>query len=235
VLQTTDTGEVFSTAALLDCGATDKFIHSDFVKRNRIATRLLSRPIPIYNVDGTLNEAGSITEVVKMMLQYRDHSEKTLFAVTSLGKQDIILGLTWLREHNLEVDWKSGEVKMSRCPNHCRTCQNEANVERKERLAEEENICSCCAGPMPEPDVEMEDIPDLGDVSDDEEEEEEPGAGEDAMEEGNRLFTTTIPCEAEFIRALLNILRRLAEAFHKNTQPKTFHESCDMTNANLNK
>jgi hypothetical protein len=26
-LQTTDTGEVFSTAALLDCGATDKFVH----------------------------------------------------------------------------------------------------------------------------------------------------------------------------------------------------------------
>jgi Retroviral aspartyl protease len=96
-LQTTDTGEVFSTAALLDCGATDKFIHSNFVKCNCITTRLLSRPIPIYNVDGTLNEAGSITKVVEMMLRYRDHSEKTLFAVTGLGKQDVILGLTWLR------------------------------------------------------------------------------------------------------------------------------------------
>jgi Retroviral aspartyl protease len=223
-LQTTDMGEVFSTAALLDCGATNKFVHSDFVKRNRITTRLLSGPIPIYNVDGTLNEAGSITEVVEMMLQYCDHSEKMLFAVTGLGKQDVILGLTWLREHNPEVDWKSGEVKMSRCPNHCRTCQNEVNAERKERLAEEANIHSCRAGPMPKPDVEMEDIPDLGDVSDDEEEEEEPYAGEDAMEEGDRLFTATIPCEAEFIRVLLNISQRLVEAFHKNTQPKTFHE-----------
>jgi hypothetical protein len=78
---------------------------------------------------------------------------------------------------------------------------------------------------MPEPDVEMEDIPDLGEVSDDEEEEEEPYTGEDAMEEGDQLFTATIPCEAEFIRALLNISQRLAEAFHKNTQPKMFHES----------
>jgi Retroviral aspartyl protease len=131
-LQTTDTGEVFSTAALLNCGATDKFVHSDFMKHNCIATRLLSRPIPIYNMDGTLNEAGSITEVVEMMLQYCDHSEKTIFAVTGLGKQDVILGLTWLCQHNPEVDWKLGEVKMSRCPNHCRTCQNEANVEWKE-------------------------------------------------------------------------------------------------------
>jgi hypothetical protein len=37
-------------------------------------------------MDGTLNEAGSITEVVEMMLRYRDHSEKMIFAVTSLGK-----------------------------------------------------------------------------------------------------------------------------------------------------
>jgi hypothetical protein len=50
VLQTTDTGEVFLTAALLDCGATDKFIHSDFMKCNRLAMRLLSWPITIYNV-----------------------------------------------------------------------------------------------------------------------------------------------------------------------------------------
>jgi Retroviral aspartyl protease len=182
--QTTDMGEVFLTATLLDCGATDKFIHSNFMKRNRIMTRLLSQPIPIYNMDGTLNKAGSITKVVKMMLQYRDHSEKTLFTVTSLRKQDITLGLTWLCEHNPKVNWKSGEVKMSHCPNHCRTC-HEVNVKRKEQLTKEVNIRSCHAGPMPKPDVEMEDIHNLGDVSDDEEEEEEPYTGEDAMEEGD--------------------------------------------------
>ena len=62
MLQTTDTGEVFST------GATDQFMHSDFMKRNCITMRLLSWPISIYNVDGTPNEAGSITEVIEMML-----------------------------------------------------------------------------------------------------------------------------------------------------------------------
>jgi hypothetical protein len=112
-------------------------------------------------------------------------AQNALSLIIGLGKQDVILGLTWLRKHNPEVNWKSGEVKMSRCPNHCRTCQNEVNVEWKERLAEEANIRSCRAGPMPKPDIEMEDIPDLGDVSDDKEEEEEPYAGEDAMEDGD--------------------------------------------------
>jgi len=128
-MQTLDTGEVLSTTALLDSGATDLFVSSEFVRRNRLVTKQLSRPIPVYNVDGSSNEAGSISEVWEAVLRYRNHSERATFAVTGLGKQDIILGLTWLRKHNPEVDWTSGEVKMSRCPDHCCTCQNESNEE----------------------------------------------------------------------------------------------------------
>ena len=31
----------------------------------------------------------------------------------------IILGHTWLVKHNPEIDWQTGEVKMSRCPDSC--------------------------------------------------------------------------------------------------------------------
>ena len=75
------------------------------------------------------NELGSILKVWEAMLQYRDHSEHMTFVVMGLSGQDVILGLSWLQEHNPEVDWQSGEVKMSCCPNHCHTCQNEANTE----------------------------------------------------------------------------------------------------------
>jgi hypothetical protein len=122
-------GEVHTTAALLDSGATGLFMNLEFVKRKQLTTKPLSRPIPVYNVDRSLNEAGSISEVVKVVLQYRDHSERATFAVTSLGKHDVILGLTWLCKHNPEIDWETTEVKMSRCPNHCCTCQHEVNEE----------------------------------------------------------------------------------------------------------
>jgi Retroviral aspartyl protease len=128
-LQTTDTGEVLMTTALLDSGATNQFIHSDFMERYHLTTKLLSQPIPIFNVYGSPNKAGSIAKVIKVVLWYHNHSEKTTFAVTGLRKQDIILGLTWLNEHNPEVEWRSEEVMMSHCPNHCHTCQNEVNVE----------------------------------------------------------------------------------------------------------
>jgi hypothetical protein len=189
----------------------------------------------VYNVDGSPNEAGSISEVWEAVLQYRNHIERVTFTITGLGKQDIILGLTWLRKHNPEVDWASGEVKMSRCPEHCRTCQNETNEERKLASKEAASIRTCRAGPLPTmdiemedvPDVEMEDLPSMFDDDDDDEDRnsDEPYTGEDKLEEGDRLFCATIPCEVEFIQAISNILQRLAEAHHKNTQPKSFHES----------
>jgi hypothetical protein len=145
-----------------------------------------------------------------------------------LGKQDIILGLTWLCEHNPKVDWQSNEVKMSRCPNHCHSCQNEMNMEQKIAFKEANSICACCTGPMPSADVDMEDIPDLTPNVDEDSDDEEPYTGGDSLEEGDRLFVTTIPCEAEFIQATSNILQRLAEVFHKNSEPKSFHESIPM-------
>ena len=95
------------------------FIDRDFVKANGFSTRTLSRPIPVRNVDGTLNEAGSITEVVELVLKYRNHSERTFFAITGLGAQAVIMGHSWLWKHNPDIDWTTGEVKMSRCLGRC--------------------------------------------------------------------------------------------------------------------
>jgi hypothetical protein len=127
-MQTLDTGEVVALPALLDCGATGLFIDGNFVKMKNLTMKRLSQPVKIYNVDGTPNKAGKILEVWKTVLQYCDHSKCAIFTVTCLGKQNIILRLNWLREHNTEVDWQTNEVKMSHCLNHCCICQNEMNA-----------------------------------------------------------------------------------------------------------
>jgi hypothetical protein len=48
-----------------------------------------------------------------VILRYQDHSEQAIFAVTKLGNQEMLLGLPWLKAHNPEVDWVTGEVKMN--------------------------------------------------------------------------------------------------------------------------
>jgi hypothetical protein len=106
----TDTAMKRNTNVLVDCGATGLFIDTEYVRSNNIPTCCLTTPIPVYNVDGTANEASAITEIADVILCYKGHAERTQFAVTSLGKQSMILGFTWLREHNLKIDWQTKEV-----------------------------------------------------------------------------------------------------------------------------
>ena len=84
-----------------------------YVEANNLTTRRLEKPVPVYNVDGTLNNAGSIKEEVDMILMYKGHKERATFAVTDLGKEDIIIGLSWLRQHNPEIDWRTGAIEMT--------------------------------------------------------------------------------------------------------------------------
>src|SRR6202046_143563 len=142
-IETTDTQEVKGVLALLDSGATGNFIHPDFVKQHRLTTRPLSQPIRVNNVDGSPNDSGGVREVVDLVLRYKGHSERLTFAVICLGSQDMIIGLLWLKEHNPEIDWSSGEVKMSRCPQRCAHCREEVKVERKARIREHTRIQSC--------------------------------------------------------------------------------------------
>ena len=123
-----DTAEEKYVSALVDCGATGEFIDRRYAKSSCFNLIKLTELIPVYNVDGTLNKAGSITEVVSLILHYnyKNHSERTTFAVCGLGKQKLILGHSWLWKHNPEIDWVTQEVKMSRCPpQSCPGCRDE--------------------------------------------------------------------------------------------------------------
>jgi len=90
--------------AFIDSEAMGKFIDIDYVQSNNLHTQCLPRAIPIYNIDGTLNEAGYITEVVDLIVQYKGHSERATFHVTGISWMTIILSHTWLMEHNPNID-----------------------------------------------------------------------------------------------------------------------------------
>ena len=71
------------------------------------------------NVDGTFNHEGPIKHIVNVDLFYRGHKEITEIDVIGEQKQNVILGMPWLVCHNPEIDWKTGEVKIMRCPDKC--------------------------------------------------------------------------------------------------------------------
>jgi hypothetical protein len=119
------------------------------VKLNNIPMHPLTNPIPVYNVDGTANDAGMITDITDVVLRYENHSERTQLAVTRLGKQSMILGYNWLCNHNPEINWQTKEVKMSWCPQQCSTCRVEDKREAKIRKSMTLQINACQAGAFP--------------------------------------------------------------------------------------
>jgi len=101
---TTDTSELHSVKALLDYRATGSFIDRDFICLKGMNTQTLLCNIPVFNINGSPNKAGQISEVVDVVLCYKTHSERMLLAVSRLGKQSLILGYNWLKDHQKRIE-----------------------------------------------------------------------------------------------------------------------------------
>ena len=54
-----------------------------------------------------------------MEIFFKGHKERTLIDVIGGQKWSVILGMPWLGHYNPEIDWKTGEVKITRCSDEC--------------------------------------------------------------------------------------------------------------------
>ena len=95
---------------MIDSGATALFIHDRFVNQHKIWRIPLKRPIPLSNIDGTKNKAGSLTHYARLTLKIGDHEETSDFLITDIGPEDVILGLPWLKKTNPVIDWNLGQM-----------------------------------------------------------------------------------------------------------------------------
>jgi len=79
--------------ALLDSGATVLVISSEFARKQIFKLKKLDRPMYVRNVDSSLNKEGPIKHIVEVNIYYQEHWER--------------------------IDWRTGEVKITRCPEEC--------------------------------------------------------------------------------------------------------------------
>jgi hypothetical protein len=240
-IESTDTAVRRCTQALIDCGTTGCFIDIEWAKLNNVPTCPLTKPIPIYNVDGTANDTGAITDIADVILRYENHSECTQLAVTHLGKQSLILGYNWLRNHNPEINWQTKDVKISRCPVQYSTCRVEDKHDAKMQKSMTSQINACRSGAFPTMVEEDEDESPHVNADETDEEVQDTGLAFDndldsdvddiIIEEGDRVFMTTVhPVNPQhFVHAFSTVSGRLAEAFAKNSKPKDFHDIVPMS------
>lgn len=121
---------------MIDSGASTLFINKRFVEEHNVTTRKLKDSIPVYNIDGTPNQAGHITHVAVLGMRIGEHNEQAVFTVTDIGPEDVIIGIDWLRKHNPSIDWYEGLVVMDGCPDEChiKPVREKSNT-KNERLA----------------------------------------------------------------------------------------------------
>ena len=103
--------------ALLDSGASGKFIDEDYARDIHVEKKDLRKPITVYNVDGTPNKQGTITQYVELYLTIHKRKRKQRLLVTGLGRQQIILGYPWLKEMNPLIDWEKGTLEWRKWKN----------------------------------------------------------------------------------------------------------------------
>jgi len=118
-LERLDTQEGITVEALLDSGVTGLVMSSEFARKKGFKLKKLERPMQVRNVDGSFNREGPIENTVEVNVYYKGHVEKTEIDVIGGQKWGVILEMPWLAQHNPEIDWKIGEVKIMRCPDEC--------------------------------------------------------------------------------------------------------------------
>ena len=118
-LERIDMQEEITVEALLDSGAMELVISLEFMKKQEFKLKKIERPIYVRTMDSLLNKKEPIEYTVKVNIYYQEHRERMEIDVIEGQKWSVILGMLWLAHHNPKIDWKTEEVKMTRCPEEC--------------------------------------------------------------------------------------------------------------------
>jgi len=143
-------------------------------------------------------------------------TEISLCSVRSGGKQNLILGYDWLKDHNPKIDWEKGEVEMTRCPLQCEGGRALQKKQTRHKRIELRALRSCRDRPMPllQEELELEEL-----------EEVPPQPYTPNWEPGDQFFLTRLLPELTQtdLRAMATTSQRLVEgARHsKETQAAT--------------
>ena len=95
----------------------------------------------MYNVDGTHNCHGTITDVCKLLVSKGDKTDQQRFYVTALGKDRLILGYPWFRAFSPDIDWPNALLKGPKVKAETLMCGaiQRARQHREQQNAEEIN------------------------------------------------------------------------------------------------
>jgi hypothetical protein len=99
---------------LIDSGATNNFINLRFVTDHEVPIVLLAQLIPVLRLDGVGLARGIMYTSSTLPISTYGHPELIKFNILEIGDYDIVLGILWLRKHNLSINWQTERITFNR-------------------------------------------------------------------------------------------------------------------------
>jgi len=91
------------------------FMDKKTIAKHKFRLQKLERPVRVKNIDGIYNSGRAITYQVEVNVYYKSYVERMRIDICDLGRTEVILGMPWLAAHDPEINWETGEVKMTKC------------------------------------------------------------------------------------------------------------------------
>ena len=103
---------------MIDSGATRNYMSLNFKTYLDLLRIKKTQPEPISGLNSEdlgshLSEESGLVHIAVL-----GHKEQINFNVIPLEQYNIVLGIPWLRNHNLEINWRSGQIYFMnyKCP-----------------------------------------------------------------------------------------------------------------------
>ena len=107
----TDGTNKIRTHALIDCGATGyAFIDEDFAHHHQLPLHKLKTPHDLEVINGRPISSSTITHMAEAQLTISNHHEQLPIFITRLSHYPLVLGIPWLRRHDVAVRFASNSV-----------------------------------------------------------------------------------------------------------------------------
>ena len=106
--------KVVNIRALVDSGADISCINQHFIQKNNLPTMKLPIPIRARNADHSNNKSGDIWYTCDLFVNIQELIQKVTLHVMTCGKENIILGLPWLKQANPTIDWNMQTLTLNK-------------------------------------------------------------------------------------------------------------------------
>jgi len=102
--------------ALIDSGSQVNFISQLALERAGLRPKRKKKSYDLLVATGRpMPGSPRVTHEVTTMLEITHHEEQIILDVLPASRHDVVLGLPWLRQHTMEIDWKQGRLRLTCC------------------------------------------------------------------------------------------------------------------------